>query len=184
MQLALKALELLEQVFRARSEWSLVMVGPVGGGDPGTRVDPLQELPNVHFLGVRRREEVPAYLKGFDVCLLPSRLNRYTRHMFPLKFFEYLATGKPVVMTLLPSLEEYRSMAYVAEADDALAFERSIERALEEPAGDPVRRIRIEEARKHDWNSQVDRLTGLVRGVLGAGSCTAGSGAPETGRPR
>jgi glycosyltransferase involved in cell wall biosynthesis len=174
-------LELLEEVLRSRPDWSLVMVGPVGGGDPGTRADSLEELPNVHLLGIRRREELPGYLKGFDVCLLPNRINRYTSHMFPLKFFEYLATGRPVVMTPLPSLEEFRHLAFVAEAYDPPAFERAIESALDEPAEAPVRKRRVEEARKHDWSSQVERLTGLVREVLGAERAEAGSGRKETG---
>ncbi len=154
-------LELLEQVFRDHPAWQLVMVGPVGEGEPGTRVEALRALPNVHFLGPREREEVPAYVAGFDVCLLPNRLNRYTRNMFPLKFFEYLAAGKPVVMTPLPSLEAYRELALVAEGK-AEAFALTLSGALAESPEDPIRVRRIEEARLHDWNSQAERLAAMV----------------------
>jgi glycosyltransferase involved in cell wall biosynthesis len=140
-------------------------VGPIGEGDPGTRVAALQQLPNVHFMGSRSREELPGYLQGFDVCLLPNRLNRYTRHMFPLKFFEYLSAGKPVVMTPLPSLETFRHLAFVAEADPD-AFSLSIERALAEPRDDPARDRRIDEARQHDWNLQAERLAALTREAI------------------
>ena len=158
-------------MFRERPEWQLVLVGPIGEGDPGTRVTSLGDLPNVHFLGPRHRDELPGYLRGFDVCLLPNRLNRYTRHMFPLKFFEYLAAGKPVVMTPLHSLEAYRHLAYVAEAEPG-AFSRSIDRALTESPEDTVRGRRIEEARRHDWNTQARELAAMVRDAIDG---TAGS---------
>lgn len=158
-------LELLEGVFRRRPEWQLVLVGPIGEGDPGTRVAALQQLPNVHFMGSRSREELPGYLQGFDVCLLPNRLNRYTRHMFPLKFFEYLSAGKPVVMTPLPSLEAFRHLAFVADANPD-AFSLSIECALAESRDDPARDRRIDEARQHDWNLQAERLAALTREAI------------------
>jgi len=160
-------LELLGEVFRRRPEWHLVLVGPVGEGDPGTRVAALEGLPNVHFLGSRSRQELPGYLGGFDVCLLPNRLNRYTRNMFPLKFFEYLSAGKPVVMTPLPSLEAYGHLAHVADANPD-AFSLSLERALAESQDDPVRDRRMDEARQHDWNLQAERLAALAREVIGS----------------
>lgn len=160
-------LELLTEVFRQRPEWQLVLVGPVGEGDPGTRVATLDALPNVHVLGPRPADELPGYLGGFDVCLLPSRLNRYTRHMFPLKFFEYLSAGKPVVMTPLPSLEAYYHLAHVAQAEPE-AFSGSLERALAESPDDPVRVRRIDEARQHDWNLQAERLADLTRQAIGS----------------
>jgi glycosyltransferase involved in cell wall biosynthesis len=154
-------LELLDAVFRSHPEWQLVFVGPIGEGDPDTRVASLAALPNVHFLGSRHREELPGYLGGFDVCLLPNRLNRYTRHMFPLKFFEYLAAGKPVVMTPLPSLEAFCHLAHVAEAEPE-AFSRSIADALKESPEDAVRGHRIDEARRHDWNTQARKLAAMA----------------------
>ncbi len=160
-------LELLEEVFCGHPDWQLVMVGPIGEGDPETRVAALEGLPNVHFLGSRSRDDLPGYLGGFDVCLLPNRLNLYTRHMFPLKFFEYLSAGKPVVMTPLPSLEAYRHLAHVAAADSD-AFSLSLERALAESPDDPVRDQRIDEARQHDWNLQAERLAAMTREAIGS----------------
>ena len=154
-------LELLQSVFRSRPDWQLVMVGPVGEGDPDTRVEELRVLPNVHFLGSRPRDALPGYVAGFDVCLLPNRINRYTRHMFPLKFFEYLAAGKPVVMTPLPSLDEFRHLALVAEPEPE-AFSQGLERAILESSDDPARTRRIDEARLHDWNRQAERLAAMA----------------------
>jgi len=171
-------LELLEEVFRTHSEWQLVMVGPIGEGEPGTRVGSLRALPNVHFLGSRERADLPGYLAGFDVCVLPNRINRYTRHMFPLKFFEYLAAGKPVVMTPLPSLEAYRHLAVITDANPD-AFSVSLESAIDEFPEDPVRNERIEEARKHDWILQAERLAAMTRDVIDGAAHTEPAEEPE-----
>jgi glycosyltransferase involved in cell wall biosynthesis len=153
-------LDLLRDVFDRRRDWHLALVGPVGEGQPGTSLAVLRGLPNVHPLGPRPYEEVPDYLRGFDVCLLPNRLNEYTRHMFPLKFFEYLATGKPVAMTRLPALKEFWHLAYVAEPGDGSGMIDAIERALAEPADAEVREARMMEARRHDWNAQAGTTRG------------------------
>lgn len=155
-------LDLLREIFEAHPDWSLVLVGPVGEGDPDTRAESLASLHNVHFLGVRAYDALPGYLASFDVCLLPNRINRYTRHMFPLKFFEYLATGRPVVMSPLPSLDEYRRFAYVADGGDAAGFASEVEKALAESKDAPVKKARIEEARQHDWGVQAERLATLA----------------------
>jgi glycosyltransferase involved in cell wall biosynthesis len=162
-------LEGLTAVFRNRAEWQLVMIGPVGEGQPTTSVRLLDALPNVHLLGSRSYEMLPAYLKGFDVCLLPNRVNRYTRHMFPLKFFEYLASGKPVVMSPLPALADYRHLAYVASPSDTGGFENAVLRALTEPLDADVRAARVAEASRHDWDQQARRLLELVSDLVVGG---------------
>jgi glycosyltransferase involved in cell wall biosynthesis len=153
--------ELLVSVFQQHPDWRLVLIGPVGEGQPSTSVGRLQRMPNVHLLGARRYSDAPSYLKGFGVCLLPNRLNRYTENMFPLKFFEYLATGKPVVMTRLPALEDYWHLVYVASSD-AAEFGSAIERALAEPPDSAARQARVAEAREHDWEHHAQRLLNLV----------------------
>jgi len=156
-------LQLLAAVFSARPDWQLVLIGPVGEGQPGTRVSELQRLDNVHVLGPRSYEFIPAYIKGFDVCLLPNRLTRYTLHMFPLKFFEYLATGKPVVMSPLPALEEYWHLGYVAQRLEPKDFIAAIDEALSEPGEAAVRSERIAQARRHDWDRNAQELIRWIR---------------------
>jgi glycosyltransferase involved in cell wall biosynthesis len=90
-------LALIRAIAEAHPEWSIVLIGPVGEGDPWTDVAALQGLPNLHLLGPRPYATLPAYLKGFDAAMLPAAQNAYTRAMFPMKFFEYLAAGCPVV---------------------------------------------------------------------------------------
>ena len=75
----------------------------------------LAKLPNVHFLGYRPYAVLPDYLRGMQVGLLPSLINEYTRGMFPMKYFEYLAAGLPTVSTPLEFSVEYGSGMVVAK---------------------------------------------------------------------
>jgi glycosyltransferase involved in cell wall biosynthesis len=110
--------KLLAQVAQKRPDWSIVMIGQVGEGDPWTDVSSLEGLPNIHFFGARSYSDLPGYLKGFDVAILPSAINEYTANMFPMKFFEYLAAGKRIVSTDLDALRKFDRLSYLASSPD------------------------------------------------------------------
>ncbi len=122
-------LEMLTELMIATPNWTYVLIGPVGEGDPSTDVRGLKRLKNVHLLGTRAYQLLPAYLAYADVALLPLRLNDYTSHMFPMKFFEYLASGCPVVGTAIPSLEDQADVATLCEPTHE-AFEAAIKSVL------------------------------------------------------
>jgi len=126
-------LALIERLARHRPDCQLVLIGRVGEGDPSTDLQSLQGLANVHLLGSRPYAELPAYLRGFDLALLPCPLNAYTRSMFPMKFFEYLAAGVPVVATDLPALREHSHLAHLCESP--AAFVAAVDRLLLDPPG-------------------------------------------------
>ncbi|MCK6545753.1 glycosyltransferase family 1 protein [Myxococcota bacterium] len=88
-------LALLDQAAAARPDWQFVLVGPV------TKIDPasLPRRPNLHYLGPKPYAELPGYLSGWDVALVPFALNESTRFISPTKTPEYLAAGRPVVST-------------------------------------------------------------------------------------
>ena len=106
-------LDLLAALAAHRPDCQIVLIGRVGEGDPGTALEPVMHCANVHHLGPKPYAQLPDYLRGFDVALLPCPLNDYTRSMFPMKFFEYLAAGVPVVATDLPALYEYKDLAHL-----------------------------------------------------------------------
>ncbi len=106
---------LVQEVAQKHPEWSIVLLGMVGEGEPHASIKGLHQALNVHLLGVKPYEELPAYLKEFQVAVLPCPLNDYTTNMFPLKFFEYLAAGVPVVTTALPALEDYSDVSFIAK---------------------------------------------------------------------
>ncbi|MHB8875269.1 MAG: glycosyltransferase [Myxococcaceae bacterium] len=94
-------LEALAACARAYPQGSVVVLGKVA---PGVNLSSLQALPNVHLLGRRPYEALPGYCRGFDVALLPFRVNELTLNANPLKVREYLAAGLPVVSSDIPEV--------------------------------------------------------------------------------
>lgn len=97
--------QLLLDAARMKPEWSWVFIGEEREGQKSPLVAKLAMLPNIYFLGYKPYAELPDYLRGMQLGLLPSLLNEYTRGMFPMKYFEYLAAGVPVVATPLDFTE-------------------------------------------------------------------------------
>jgi glycosyltransferase involved in cell wall biosynthesis len=91
--------QLLLDVASIRPEWSWIFIGEEREGQNSHLVAELAKLPNVYFLGYKPYKILPDYLRAMQVGLLPSLLNEYTRAMFPMKYYEYLAAGIPVAST-------------------------------------------------------------------------------------
>lgn len=149
---------------RARPDTAVVVIGPVGVADPDTDLAALEATANIHLLGHRNYDELPAYLKAFDVAVIPYRINGYTKYVFPIKFFEFMATGTPVVISALPSLSDFYDAVRVA--DDAEAFIRHCDEALTEAPDDPARARRIALAGENSWDSRVAQLMEAVTSAL------------------
>ncbi len=148
-------LALLEQLARTHPSWSLVLIGPVGEGDPDTDVAALAALANVHLLGPRAYAELPAYLKGFDLGLLPLRFNPYTQAMFPMKFFEYLAAGLPVVASAIDALQPFADLALLGDPTPQV-FATAITAAL---AGEgPSQQQRLAGAAAHTYRGRTEAM--------------------------
>jgi glycosyltransferase involved in cell wall biosynthesis len=152
-------LDLIRSAATMRPDWSFVLIGEVGEGDPWTDVSALREIRNIHLLGGRAYSELPAYLKGIDVAILPNRENEYTKSMFPMKFFEYLAAGRPVVSTRLPALADYSDVATFA--DGAEAFVAAVDAAISGHA--PSLESRLARAREQTYESRTGRMLDVVR---------------------
>ncbi|WP_454718812.1 glycosyltransferase [Caulobacter segnis] len=158
--------DLLREVAERRPNWSLVLIGEVGEGDPWTDISTISALPNVHLLGGRAYRDLPAYLKGLDVAILANRSNEYTRSMFPMKFFEYLASGRPVVATPLPALVEYANVALFCDGPDA--FIEGVETALNGDGPDILERLAA--AKLNTYSGRTDKMMNIVENFIhGAG---------------
>jgi UDP-galactopyranose mutase len=120
-------IELLREVAERRPDWSFVILGPVVKIDPAE----LPRSPNIHYLGMKKYEELPNYLAGWDVAMLPFARNESTRFISPTKTPEYLAAGCPVVSTSIRDVvRPYGEEHLVKIADTPDEFIEAIEDLL------------------------------------------------------
>lgn len=117
--------QLLHDAAKRQPGWSWVFIGEEREGQKSPLLATLRALPNVHFLGYKPYAELPDYLRGMQVGLLPSLINDYTRGMFPMKYYEYLAAGLRVVSTPLAFTETTRQG--LAIGADSESFVQAIE---------------------------------------------------------
>lgn len=154
--------QLLERVVSGLREASFVFIGP-----RQTEVSQLARQPNVYFLGPRQHEDVPRYIKGFDVGIVPYHLSEYTAHVYPTKLNEYLAMGIPVVATDLPEIRrfnvEYENV--VAVARDADGFIRCIKDGLDSLSPETVQQ-RIAIARQNSWQARIAQMSACIEDAL------------------
>ncbi|MGZ2412580.1 glycosyltransferase involved in cell wall biosynthesis [Sphingomonas sp. F9_3S_D5_B_2] len=119
--------ELLGEIAALRPNWSFVMVGPV----VKISDEDLPRRPNIHYLGGKKYEELPCYLSGWDVALMPFAMNESTQFISPTKTPEYLAGGKPVVSTAVKDVvRHYGDLEGVHIASTAEEFIEACEKAL------------------------------------------------------
>jgi UDP-galactopyranose mutase len=128
--------DLVDGVAAARPDWQLVLMGPVVKIDPAS----LPKRPNVHYFGTRRYEDLPAYLSGWDVALLPFAQNGSTEFISPTKTLEYMAAERPIVSTPIRDVAEpYGDI--VRLGDTVEEFVAACETALAAPPADRDRRV-------------------------------------------
>ena len=156
--------DLMEQVVSGFQEASFVFVGPWQ-----TDVSRLARHPNVHLLGARPHEEVPAYIKGFDVGMVPYHLSEYTAHVYPTKLNEYLAMGIPVVTTDLPEIRRFNAEhgSVVTVAADSEGFLKALREAASRSSAETIE-SRIDVARQNSWHRRIARMAQYVEEALAA----------------
>lgn len=153
--------KLIRFIAETRRDWSIVLIGKIGEGDPWTSRSLLQNIPNIYLMGPRPYAELPGYLKGFDAAILPNIRNTYTESMFPMKFFEYLASGKSVISVDLPALREYRNVIHIAQTSQD--FVTCIDHVLK---GDTISMAeRISVAREHTYEIRTQKMLQLVENL-------------------
>jgi glycosyltransferase involved in cell wall biosynthesis len=149
---------MLAELARLRPQWSFALVGPIGPGDPHTDVSLLSAEPNIHLLGARSYSQLPEVLRAADAGLIPYARNELTESIFPMKVYEYLAAGLPVVATPLPALA---GVADVASAGDAAGIAALLDEALAQDS-DERRAARSRRAATHSWEARLAEIAAAV----------------------
>jgi len=134
-----------------RPDYDFVLLGGVFDVD----VSELKSLPNVRLLGQQPYETMPQYLYHFDACIIPFKVNRITEATDPVKLYEYLCGGKPVVSVAMPELDPYREYVYIAA--DKEDFVAKLDAAISEDNEEmPARRKAL--ARRHTWEARYKQI--------------------------
>jgi glycosyltransferase involved in cell wall biosynthesis len=160
-------LNLLEELARQNPGWSLVFLGEVRVMEQTEAWHRLLALSNVHYLGRVTVSQVPHYLKGFDAGLMPYVQNRHAEHIDPLKLYDYLAAGLPVVSTDIAAAREFG--LHVHLADTPQGFTHAVRAALADTTAER-RQARRHLASQHTWETRVKQLSVLIKDQLTAGS--------------
>lgn len=140
---------------KTRPDWTFVLIGNVDTPS----VEPLNSLPNVLFLGEQPYSLLPGFLHQFDVCLIPFKASKIIESTNPVKFYEYMSAGKPVVATPIPELLPYQSLFYLARNAEELVAQ--VTRALQEDSPERVS-ARVNWARQETWQARYEQLVNVI----------------------
>ena len=152
-------IDLIQYVALSRPELSIVLIGPVR-----TDVSKIASLPNVYLLGRKDYQELPGYVKAFDVCINPYVLDGVAEGCSPLKLYEYLATGKPIVSVDMPEARKFRRLIKIAGSKEKFVLE--IDAALSEDG--KFAADRIKESEKHSWDERFKQEESAIEKLLDA----------------
>jgi glycosyltransferase involved in cell wall biosynthesis len=148
-------LELVDYLARERPGWTFVLIGRVAL--------PEQQIPcraNIHYIGKRPYESLPAYGKQFDVAIIPYAHTRFNYHANPLKLREYLAMGKPVVTVSTPEIDKYADVVQIAHSHQE--FLAKLDEVLSRPSTPAETRRRLETVASESWDARLNAVLEIV----------------------
>ncbi len=152
-------LNLIEEIARRKPEWHIVMIGPVAKISPDT----LPKLPNIHYLGMKHYNDLPSYISGWDIAMMPFAHNESTRYISPTKTPEYLAAGKPVISTpIIDVLRQYGRNGLVNIAGTPEEFVRVASLELENTDHDEWLQHVNEFLSQNSWDKTWQKMMYLV----------------------
>ena len=147
--------DLIKFIAEKNTDKVIVMAGPIWKNVQSEIKTKLGNLPNVQFLGRIHFDKAPAYINKFNVCIIPHKIDKFVKSMNPMKMYEYLACGKPVITTEGAGLAEFKEYFYIA--NDHQKFNDFINKALVEDSNElKLKRQNI--AKKHDWSYKINKM--------------------------
>jgi glycosyltransferase involved in cell wall biosynthesis len=152
-------LTLIEGIARRKPEWHIVMIGPIAKIGP----ESLPKLPNIHYLGMKHYSELPSYISGWDIAMMPFAHNESTRYISPTKTPEYLAAGKPVISTpIIDVLRQYGRNGLVNIAGTPEEFVRVASLELENNDRDEWLQHVNEFLSQNSWDKTWQKMMYLI----------------------
>lgn len=145
-------LAVVESIALNFPEYDIVLVGPE---DETFKYSKLHTIKNIHFLGQKSVDKLPAYVNNFDICINPQQLNDITIGNYPRKIDEYLAAGKPTIATATVTMEVFKEHVYLASSKDDYTIQ--IRRAISENSESLISN-RIKFASTHTWENSVQMM--------------------------
>ena len=163
-------LGLLLELSRNLKTFSFVLVGPIKQNSMSEEqihiIDNLKLAPNVYFLGTKSISDLPGYVQHVNICMLPYEINSYTNYIFPLKLYEYLAAGKPVIGSPIRSLIDLKDLIILAKSfDEWLKYIKLMLHPDYDSNELVLKRKKI--AEKFDWNCITSEIAELFCKGLG-----------------
>ena len=152
-------IDLICKLAELHPDYSVLLVGPAV-----TKVDQFLKYTNIKMVGAKEYRILPMYLSSIDVCLIPFKVNKFTLAANPIKLYEYLAAGKPVVSTALP--EVYKNGSEIVHVGhDSADFIKKVENAVGESKLGNARLIskRIEFAEANSWAGRINNIERLLQ---------------------
>ena len=156
--------DLIAHAARLHREWSFALIGPI---EPLARVDKVRGLANVHFLGMQPYEQMPEFLAGFDVCINPFVLGHLADAVSPIKLYEYLASGKPVVSVDMPAAREFSDFILLVRTPEQ--FVRALEDVLSRGGNGTVAAeaaARRQAVSGFSWDARFQRVEEVLQAAL------------------
>jgi len=155
---------LLLELAKEHPGWSLVFLGNVKVSQQREAWQELRDLANVYHLGRVEVTEVPHYVKGFQVGLLPYLQNQHAEHICPLKLYDYLAAGLPIVSINIPAAREFSQYIHLADKERG-GFSEAVKAALDDNKAER-QRARRNIAAQHTWEARAEKLSGIIEAQL------------------
>jgi len=156
-------LEMLRDLAAAHPEWSLVFLGDARVANQLETWEALIALPNVHYLKQVKGTQVPYYVKGFDVGLMPYVQNRHADYISPMKLYDYLAAGVPVASLDFPAAREFGQHIHLARGP--ADFAQAVREALSDNSPERFR-ARRELAAQHSWEARIEQISEVIETLL------------------
>ena len=152
--------DLIEHIVSVNPSFSFVFIGKI---NKSKEVDAFLKKPNVHYLGYKKYEDVPSYVLSFDVGIIPFKINEITRCLNPLKVYEYMAAGCPVLATEIPELKTFSNLINIAKSNDEFDF--NLKKMASSDLSELKERL-VNEAKQHTWDSRTTEMISYIQNNL------------------